>query len=230
MKKKLKLKNYLEQDFKKQFESSKELSFMEKKMKMENKSRLQQMEELDARIEKINYDLSGLESRKKELEGNKFNKLEELNKLEKEKQKILYKTNNMNRFQKLIYIVVSSKTDMKQVALLNAKIEEVSKEEKYIQNKIDIQNKLYSETIIEKEKYIEERRNLYVNKINEHSKVEEKMNTSEIQALTTMYEITMQYKDNSTMQDLKEKIEQKLYQYLNINVTKKEKEDEEEFE
>ena len=35
---------------------------------------LKQMEELDAKIEKVNYDLLGLESRKQEMENNKFEK------------------------------------------------------------------------------------------------------------------------------------------------------------
>ena len=47
--------------------------------------KLEQMEELDAKIEKINYDLSGLESRKKEMENSKFDKQQNIEKLEEEK-------------------------------------------------------------------------------------------------------------------------------------------------
>ena len=41
------------------------------------------MEELDARVDKINYDLIGLENRKKEMEDNKLEKQKEIDKLEK---------------------------------------------------------------------------------------------------------------------------------------------------
>ena len=50
--------------------------------------KLEQMEELDAKIEKINYDLSGLESRKKEMENSKFDKQQNIEKLEEEKRAI----------------------------------------------------------------------------------------------------------------------------------------------
>ena len=107
--------------------------------------KLEQMEELDAKIEKINYDLSGLESRKKEMENSKFDKQQNIEKLEEEKRAILAKTDKMNRLEKIIYIAFASKNDLKQVDLLNAKITELRNEKDSIQGKIDIQNKLYAE-------------------------------------------------------------------------------------
>lgn len=190
---------------------------------MEKESKLKQMEELDAKIEKINYDLAGLESRKKEMEDNKFSKQQEIDKLEQEKKEILAKTDKMNRLQKIIYIIVSSKTDLKQVELINAKISENAKEKDNIQNKIDIQNKLYSDTIKEKESCIEERKQLYVDKINVNSKVKENTRTSEIQDLAQIYGITMQYQDNSVMQNLRQIVEQKINQFLGANSAKQEK-------
>lgn len=190
---------------------------------MEKESKLKQMEELDAKIEKINYDLAGLESRKKEMQDNKFSKQQEIDKLEQEKKEILAKTDKMNRLQKIIYIIVSSKTDLKQVELINAKISENTKEKDNIQNKIDIQNKLYSDTIKEKESCIEERKQLYVDKINANSKVKENTRTSEIQDLAQIYGITMQYQDNSVMQNLRQIVEQKINQFLGTNSAKQEK-------
>ena len=190
---------------------------------MEKESKLKQMEELDAKIEKINYDLAGLESRKKEMEDNKFSKQQEIDKLEQEKKDILAKTDKMNRLQKIIYIIVSSKTDLKQVELINAKISENAKEKDNIQNKIDIQNKLYSDTIKEKESCIEERKQLYVDKINVNSKVKENTRTSEIQDLAQIYGITMQYQNNSVMQNLRQIVEQKINQFLGDNSVKQEK-------
>lgn len=190
---------------------------------MEKESKLKQMEELDAKIEKINYDLAGLETRKKEMEDNKFSKQQEIDKLEQEKKEILAKTDKMNRLQKIIYIIVSSKTDLKQVELINAKISENAKEKDNIQNKIDIQNKLYSDTIKEKESCIEERKQLYVDKINANSKVKENTRTSEIQDLAQIYGITMQYQDNSVMQNLRQIVEQKINQFLGTNSAKQEK-------
>mgnify|MGYP007084939956 CR=1 FL=1 len=96
------------------------------------------MEELDAKIEKTNYDLSGLESRKKEMEDSKFDKQQNIEKLEEEKRTILAKTDKMNRLEKIIYIAFASKNDLKQVDLLNAKITELRNEKDSIQNKIDI--------------------------------------------------------------------------------------------
>lgn len=190
---------------------------------MEKESKLKQMEELDAKIEKINYDLAGLESRKKEMEDNKFSKQQEIDKLEQEKKEILAKTDKMNRLQKIIYIIVSSKTDLKQVELINAKISENTKEKDNIQNKIDIQNKLYSDTIKEKESCIEERKQLYVDKINANSKAKENTRTSEIQDLAQIYGITMQYQNNSVMQNLRQIVEQKINQFLGTNSAKQEK-------
>ena len=112
--------------------------------------KLEQMEELDAKIEKINYDLSGLESRKKEMENSKFDKQQNIEKLEEEKRTILAKTDKMNRLEKIIYIAFASKNDLKQVDLLNAKITELRNEKDSIQGKIDIQNKLYADTIKDK--------------------------------------------------------------------------------
>ena len=117
---------------------------------------LKQMEELDAKIEKVNYDLLGLESRKQEMENNKFEKQQNIENLEDEKKKILAKTDKMNRLEKIIYIAFASKNDLKQVDLLNAKITELRNEKDNIQNKIDIQNKLYADTIKEKDNYIEQ--------------------------------------------------------------------------
>ena len=51
-----------------------------------DKTKLNKMEELDAKIEKINYDLLGLESRKKEIEEKKFAKQQEIEKQEEEKK------------------------------------------------------------------------------------------------------------------------------------------------
>lgn len=59
-------------------------------------TKLKQMEELDAKIEKTNYDLSGLESRKKEMEDSKFDKQQNIEKLEEEKRTILAKTELRN--------------------------------------------------------------------------------------------------------------------------------------
>ena len=63
-------------------------------------TKLNKMEELDAKIEKINYDLLGLESRKKEIEEKKFSKQQEIEKQEEEKKNILAKTDKMNKLQK----------------------------------------------------------------------------------------------------------------------------------
>ena len=158
--------------------------------------KLEQMEELDAKIEKINYDLSGLESRKKEMENSKFDNQQNIEKLEEEKRAILAKTDKMNRLEKIIYIAFASKNDLKQVDLLNAKITELRNEKDSIQGKIDIQNKLYADTIKEKDNYIEQRRQLYV----ENTKIH-------VQDLAKIHKIAKQYEGSEIMKKLSQTIE-----------------------
>lgn len=174
--------------------------------------KLEQMEELDAKIEKINYDLSGLESRKKEMENSKFDKQQNIEKLEEEKRAILAKTDKMNRLEKIIYIAFASKNDLKQVDLLNAKITELRNEKDSIQGKIDIQNKLYADTIKEKDNYIEQRRQLYVENTKIHvQEKEDTVKTTHVQDLARINKIAKQYESSEIMQ----KVSQTIEKYIN---------------
>ena len=166
------------------------------------------MEELDAKIEKISYDLSGLESRKKEMENSKFDKQQNIEKLEEEKRTILAKTDKMNRLAKIIYIAFASKNDLKQVDLLNAKITELRNEKDSIQSKIDIQNKLYADTIKEKDNYIEQRKQLYVENTRENAQEKEVViKTTHVQDLAKIHEIAKQYDNSEIMQKVSKTIE-----------------------
>ena len=166
------------------------------------------MEELDAKIEKISYDLSGLESRKKEMENSKFDKQQNIEKLEEEKRTILSKTDKMNRLAKIIYIAFASKNDLKQVDLLNAKITELRNEKDSIQSKIDIQNKLYADTIKEKDNYIEQRKQLYVENTRENAQEKEVVvKTTHVQDLAKIHEIAKQYNNSEIMQKVSKTIE-----------------------
>ena len=174
--------------------------------------KLEQMEELDAKIEKINYDLSGLESRKKEMENSKFDKQQNIEKLEEEKRAILAKTDKMNRLEKIIYIAFASKNDLKQVDLLNAKITELRNEKDSIQGKIDIQNKLYADTIKEKDNDIEQRRQLYVENTKIHvQEKEDTVKTTHVQDLARIHKIAKQYESSEIMQ----KVSQTIEKYIN---------------
>lgn len=202
-----------------------------KKGREMDKTKLAKMEELDARIEKINYDLSGLESRKKEMEENKFKKQQEIEKLEEEKKSILAKTDKMNRLQKIIYIAFASKNDLKQVDLINAKITEHRNEKDNIQSKIDIQNKLYADTIKEKDSYIEQRRELYVEetKTNTNQKEQNKESSraiNQIKDLTRIYEITMQYPNNKVMMNLRNMVEKEINKQLEVPTNNKSEQEE----
>lgn len=168
--------------------------------------KLEQMEELDAKIEKINYDLSGLESRKKEMENSKFDKQQNIEKLEEEKRTILAKTDKMNRLEKIIYIAFASKNDLKQVDLLNAKITELRNEKDSIQDKIDIQNKLYADTIKEKDNYIEQRKQLYIENTNVNIQ-ENTIKTTHVQDLAKIHKIAKQYEGSEIMKKLSQTIE-----------------------
>lgn len=205
-----------------------------------DKTKLNKMEELDAKIEKITYDLSGLENRKKEIEEKKFAKQQEIEKQEEEKKNILAKTDKMNKLQKIIYVVFALKNDLKQVELLNAKIEENRKEKDNIQNKIDIQNNLYAETIKEKEKYIEQRRELYIEKSNTLQEKQEKQEKAEIlnhpQDLVKIHQIAKQYKNSKIMSKVAQTIEAEINKLLedkedtNIKTNKKMAEEQDEME
>ncbi len=204
-----------------------------------DKTKLNKMEELDAKIEKITYDLSGLENRKKEIEEKKFAKQQEIEKQEEEKKNILAKTDKMNKLQKIIYIVFALKNDLKQVELLNAKIDENRKEKDNIQNKIDIQNNLYAETIKEKEKYIEQRRELYIEKSNTLQEQEKQEKTEVLnhpQDLVKIHQIAKQYKNSKIMSKVAQTIEAEINKLLkdkedtNIKTNKKMAEEQDEME
>lgn len=143
-------------------------------MEEERNLRLKNMLEFDARIEKINYDLIALENRKNQLEDEKINKQKEIEKLEKEKNDILGKTDNLKGIKRFLYIAVNLNNDLKRVQLVNTRLEEYNKDKKELQNKIDIQNNIYADTIKEKENYVNERRKLYMSRddrIKQDSKV-----------------------------------------------------------
>ena len=78
-----------------------------------NKTRLKQMQEIDAKIEKINYDFLGIESRKKEMEDKKVEKQKEIEKLEKDKDKLTMRSEDMSKARKIIYIVMNLQKDIK---------------------------------------------------------------------------------------------------------------------
>lgn len=201
---------------------------------MKEKTQLRKMEELDAKVDKINYDLIGLENRKKEMEDKKASYQREIDKLEKEKTSILGKTDTMKPLQKFIYIVVSLRTDLKRVDLINVKLNEKQKEKDGIQNKIDIQNNLYAETIKEKDNIIEQRKELYISQNDTKENTQENEKVSKMRALTQIFEITSKFKDSKVMSNLNHLVEKEIDQYKTAVTSKKEnteqKQDQDEME
>lgn len=201
---------------------------------MKEKTQLRKMEELDAKVDKINYGLIGLENRKKEMEDKKASYQREIDKLEKEKTSILGKTDTMKPLQKFIYIVVSLRTDLKRVDLINVKLNEKQKEKDGIQNKIDIQNNLYAETIKEKDNIIEQRKELYISQNATKENTQENEKVSKMRALTQIFEITSKFKDSKVMSNLNHLVEKEIDQYKTAVTSKKEnteqKQDQDEME
>lgn len=201
---------------------------------MKEKTQLRKMEELDAKVDKINYDLIGLENRKKEMEDKKASYQREIDKLEKEKTSILGKTDTMKPLKKFIYIVVSLRTDLKRVDLINVKLNEKQKEKDGIQNKIDIQNNLYAETIKEKDNIIEQRKELYISQNATKENTQENEKVSKMRALTQIFEITSKFKDSKVMSNLNHLVEKEIDQYKTAVTSKKEnteqKQDQDEME
>lgn len=188
---------------------------------MKTETRLKTMEELDARVEKINYDLIELENRKKKIEDEKVNIQQEIDKLEKEKNNILSKTDKMKPFQRFVYVVLSLRNDLKEIDLINARISQSQKNKDKIQNKIDIQNDLYAETIKEKEKYIEQRRKLYMDRTTEKNNNQENEKVLPIKALTQIYEIASQFANDKVMGQLSRLVEKEINQYMHSKNTEK---------
>lgn len=201
---------------------------------LKEKTQLRKMEELDAKVDKINYDLIGLENRKKEMEDKKASYQREIDKLEKEKTSILGKTDTMKPLKKFIYIVVSLRTDLKRVDLINVKLNEKQKEKDGIQNKIDIQNNLYAETIKEKDNIIEQRKELYISQNATKENTQENEKVSKMRALTQIFEITSKFKDSKVMSNLNHLVEKEIDQYKTAVTSKKEnteqKQDQDEME
>ena len=201
---------------------------------MKEKTQLRKMEELDAKVDKINYDLIGLENRKKEMEDKKASYQKEIDKLEKEKNSILCKTDTMKPLKKFIYIVVSLRTDLKRVDLINVKLNEKQKEKDGIQNKIDIPNNLYAETIKEKDNIIEQRKELYISQNATKENTQENEKVSKMRALTQIFEITSKFKDSKVMSNLNHLVEKEIDQYKTAVTSKKEnteqKQDQDEME
>ena len=125
------------------------------------------MIEFDARIEKINYDLIALESRKNELEDEKICKQKEIEKLENEKNNLLGKIDDLKGIKRFLYVVATLNNDLKRVQLINTRLEEYKKDKKELQNKVDVQNNIYADTIKEKEAYVNERKKLYMSQYEE---------------------------------------------------------------
>ena len=201
---------------------------------MKEKTQLRKMEELDAKVDKINYDLIGLENRKKEMEDKKASYQKEIDKLEKEKNSILGKTNTMKPLKNFIYIEVSLRTDLKRVDLINVRLNEKQKEKDGIQNKIDIQNNLYAETIKEKDNIIEQRKELYISQNATKENTQENEKVSKMRALTQIFEITSKFKDSKVMSNLNHLVEKEIDQYKTAVTSKKEnteqKQDQDEME
>ena len=201
---------------------------------MKEKTQLRKMEELDAKVDKINYDLIGLENRKKEMEDKKASYQKEIDKLEKERNSILGKTDTMKPLKKFMYIVVSLRTDLKRVDLINVKLNEKQKEKDGIQNKIDIQNNLYAETIKEKDNIIEQRKELYISQNATKENTQENEKVSKMRALTQIFEITSKFKDSKVMSNLNHLVEKEIDQYKTAVTSKKEnteqKQDQDEME
>ena len=130
--------------------------------------------------------------------------------------------------------MVSLRTDLKRVDLINVKLNEKQKEKDGIQNKIDIQNNLYAETIKEKDNIIEQRKELYISQNATKENTQENEKVSKMRALTQIFEITSKFKDSKVMSNLNHLVEKEIDQYKTAVTSKKEnteqKQDQDEME
>ena len=193
-------------------------------MEETEKTRIKEMKEIDAEIEKINYDLLGIESRKKEYEDKKAEKQKEIEKLEKEKEKLTMRSEDMSKARKVIHIIVNLQKDLKEIDSLNSRIVKLKSETQEIQDNIDIQNNLYLKSRNEKDKFLEERRKLYLS----NEVVQEKNKDIEKNEDTNNREQKLSREEKFIL-NLNRLIEEQINAHLNKakpNINSKESEDE----
>lgn len=192
---------------------------------MENLKQIyKELDFLDEKSNNINLEMVTLEKEKNEMEEKKATLTKEISELEEEKKNILLKTDNRRGIIKYLYMILQASADLKNIKIIDAKLEENRTNLQSVENKLDIKNKLIKEKLEEKLNVWKRREELYNSTT--HVKETEKENikesnqkdiSSDFSSLMTLYTLANQvdFKEEKTS-----KIKDNLIQNLKTDIEK----------
>lgn len=194
---------------------------------MENLKQIyKELDFLDEKSSNINLEMVTLEKEKNEMEEKKAVLTKEITELEEEKKNILLKTDNRKGIMKYLYMILQANADLKNIKIIDAKLEENRINLQDVEDKLDIKNKLIKEKLEEKLNVWKRREELYVSNTQVKENETEKENIkgsnqknieSDFSSLMTLYTLANQvdFKEEGTS-----KIKDNLIQNLKSDIEK----------
>lgn len=175
---------------------------------------------LDEKVSNINLEMLSLEKDKNQHEELKAKIVTTINELEEEKKDILSKTDKYTGLKKYLYMIVQANSDLKNLKIINSKLEENRIELQGIEEKLDIKSQLIKEKMEEKLDVWNRREQIYMGKYKEQENEREtvkKENSKDLNSLINLYNLVTQI----DFQDKKANtIKEELIKGLNTNIEK----------
>lgn len=175
---------------------------------------------LDEKVSNINLEMLSLEKDKNQHEELKAKIVTNINDLEEEKKSILSKTDKYTGLKKYLYMIVQANSDLKNLKIINSKLEENRIELQGVEEKLDIKSKLIKEKMEEKLDAWNRREQIYMGKYHEQENQREnakKENSKDLNNLINLYNLVTQI----DFQDKKANvIKEELVKGLNSNIEK----------
>lgn len=175
---------------------------------------------LDEKVSNINLEMLSLEKDKNQHEELKAKIVTNINDLEEEKKSILSKTDKYTGLKKYLYMIVQANSDLKNLKIINSKLEENRIELQGVEEKLDIKSKLIKEKMEEKLDALNRREQIYMRKYHEQENQREnakKENSKDLNNLINLYNLVTQI----DFQDKKANvIKEELVKGLNSNIEK----------
>ena len=175
---------------------------------------------LDEKVSNINLEMLSLEKDKNQHEELKAKIVTNINDLEEEKKSILSKTDKYTGLKKYLYMIVQANSDLKNLKIINSKLEENRIELQGVEEKLDIKSKLIKEKMEEKLDAWNRREQIYMGKYHEQESQREnvkKENSKDLNSLINLYNLVTQV----DFQDKKANvIKEELVKGLNSNIEK----------
>lgn len=175
---------------------------------------------LDEKVSNINLEMLSLEKDKNQHEELKAKIVTTINELEEEKKDILSKTDKYTGLKKYLYMIVQANSDLKNLKIINSKLEENRIELQGVEEKLDIKSQLIKEKMEEKLDVWNRREQIYMGKYKEQENEREtvkKENSKDLNSLINLYNLVTQI----DFQDKKANtIKEELIKGLNTNIEK----------